>query len=87
MKKRQNSKEDIENIAERAQLGIDVSKYFSGRPVAKQRVNIDFPLGLLRKIDADCREIGITRQAWIKIACDERLRKIEVRAVKDTKAS
>ncbi|PWT90636.1 MAG: CopG family transcriptional regulator [Acidobacteria bacterium] len=45
--------------------------------IIKQRVNIDFPIGLLRKIDADCRQIGVTRQAWIKIACDERLRATE----------
>jgi hypothetical protein len=87
MSKKPNNKEDIEKIAERAQRGEDVSKYFSGTPVAKQRVNIDFPLGLLRKIDADCREIGITRQAWIKIACDERLRQTEVGRRSNSKAS
>jgi len=87
MNKRQNNKEDIERIAERAQRGEDVSRYFSGPPVAKQRVNIDFPLGLLKKIDAHCREIGITRQAWVKIACDERLRQTEVGPRKSSKAS
>ena len=87
MNKRQSNKEDIEKIAERAQRGEDVSEYFSGSPVAKQRVNIDFPLGLLRKIDADCREIGITRQAWIKIACNERLRQTEIHPRKSSKAS
>jgi hypothetical protein len=30
-----------------------------------QRVNVDFPIDLLRAIDADARRIGVTRQAWI----------------------
>ena len=86
MSKKPNHKEDIEEIAERAQQGEDVSKYFSGLPVAKQRVNIDFPLGILRKIDTDCRQIGITRQAWIKIACDERLRQTDLSHRRSSKA-
>ncbi len=66
--------EDIETIAARAERGEDVSAHFTNRHVAKQRVNIDFPLALLRQIDAECQRIGVTRQAWIKMACDERLR-------------
>ena len=69
--------EDIEEIAGRAERGEDVSQYFTGRHVAKQRVNIDFPLNLLGMIDAECRRVGVTRQAWIKMACDERLRHIQ----------
>ena len=34
----------IEAIAERAERGEDVSGHFTNRHVAKQRVNIDFPL-------------------------------------------
>lgn len=75
MKKKPIQIEDIEEIAERAQLGRDVSKYFTGQPVAKQRVNIDFPLELLKVIDGECRRIGITRQGWIKMACDEKIRR------------
>jgi hypothetical protein len=66
--------EDIEAIAERAEHGEDVSAYFTNRHVAKQRVNIDFPLELLRQIDTECQRVGVTRQAWIKMVCDERLR-------------
>lgn len=47
---------------------------FTNRHVAKQRVNIDFPLALLRQIDDECRRVVVTRQAWIKMVCDERLR-------------
>jgi hypothetical protein len=66
--------EDIEAIAERADRGEDVSTSFTNRHVAKQRVNIDFPLELLRQIDSECQRVGVTRQAWIKMVCDERLR-------------
>ena len=68
--KHDNQQTDIEDIAER---GEDVSAHFTGRPTAKQRVNVDFPLGLLRQIDEECRRIGVSRQAWIKLVCDERL--------------
>lgn len=65
---------DIERIAEQAERGEDVSAHFTNRHEAKQRVNIDFPFALLRKIDAECQRVGVTRQAWIKMVCDERLR-------------
>jgi hypothetical protein len=68
---------EIEEIAERAESGEDVSGYFTGQHRAKQRVNVDFPLNLLRQIDAECQRLGVTRQAWIKMACDERIRQIE----------
>ena len=68
---------EIEEIAEKASQGEDVSRHFTGRQVAKQRVNVDFPLGLLQRIDAECRRLGITRQAWIKLTCDENLREVE----------
>lgn len=67
---------DIEEIARRAQKGEDVSEHFTGEFTAKQRVNVDFPLELLREIDAECKLVGVARQAWIKMACDERLRQI-----------
>ena len=65
--------EEIEAIAERAERGEDVSAHFTKTFVAKQRVNIDFPLALLREIDAECGRIGVTRQAWIKMVCAEHL--------------
>ena len=65
--------EDIEDIAERAERGEDISVHFTKTFVAKQRVNIDFPLELLREIDVECGRIGVTRQAWIKMVCAEHL--------------
>lgn len=79
MDKKQD-KLDIEEIAESAERGEDVSQHFSGQYSAKQRVNIDFPLNLLREIDAECRRVGVTRQAWIKMVCDERLRQLTIGA-------
>jgi len=64
---------DMEDIAARAERGEDVSAHFTQKYSAKQRVNIDFPLALLREIDSECRRIGITRQAWIKMVCAESL--------------
>ena len=36
-----------------------------GREV--QRVNVDFPIDLLKAIDQEARRIGVTRQAFIKL--------------------
>ena len=57
---------EIEEIAERAERGENVSAYFTGQHRVKQRVNVDFPLALLRQVDAECQLLGITRQAWTK---------------------
>jgi hypothetical protein len=65
--------EDIEALAERAERGEDISAHFTKTFTAKQRVNIDFPLALLREIDAECQRIGVTRQAWIKMVCADHL--------------
>ena len=68
----------LEEIADQAEQGHDVSKHFTGQHSAKQYVSIDFPLELLRAIDAECKLVGGARQAWIKLACDERLRQIQL---------
>jgi len=58
----------------------DVSKYLD-LPNAKvnkkvQRVNIDFPSGLLKLIDREAEKIGVARTALIKIWLAERLNQI-----------
>jgi hypothetical protein len=46
--------------------GMDAAK--ATRPGrAVQRVNVDFPVDLLREIDQEARRLGVTRQAFIKI--------------------
>jgi len=52
--------------------GVDLSSHLDlaravrpGRAV--QRVNVDFPVDLLRDIDQEARRLGVTRQAFIKV--------------------
>ena len=52
--------------------GADVSAHMDvGRAVRPgrqvQRVNVDFPVDLLREIDQEARRLGVTRQAFIKV--------------------
>ena len=52
--------------------GSDLSAHMEGgkavRPGrAVQRVNVDFPIDLLREIDQEARRLGVTRQAFIKV--------------------
>ena len=68
---------DIEEIAEIAHLGADVSEYFNGHFQAKQQINIAFPLELLRTIDAECKLQKIDRQDWIKLVCAEKIREVQ----------
>jgi hypothetical protein len=42
-----------------------------GREV--QRVNVDFPIDLLRAIDREARRIGVSRQAFIKLRMSDTL--------------
>lgn len=78
MNKKPNKETDIEEIAERAHRGEDVTRHFTGGLNAKQKIDIDFPLGFLRLIDEECKRMGISREAWIKMACNERLRQAEI---------
>jgi hypothetical protein len=53
-------------------VGTDLSAHMNFakavRPErAVQRVNVDFPVDLLREIDQEARRLGVTRQAFIKI--------------------
>ena len=52
--------------------GVDLSAHVDiGKAVrpgrAVQRVNVDFPVDLLREIDQQARRLGVTRQAFIKV--------------------
>lgn len=52
--------------------GVDLSRHVdigkAARPGrAVQRVNVDFPVDLLREIDQEARRLGVTRQAFIKV--------------------
>ncbi|MGB3299608.1 MAG: hypothetical protein WBA76_15190 [Phormidesmis sp.] len=64
---------DIEEIAEQAHSGVDVSEHFSGRFQKKQVVELALPLDLLQNIDAECQQSQMSRQDWIKMACAEKV--------------
>jgi uncharacterized pyridoxal phosphate-containing UPF0001 family protein len=68
---------DIEEIAQQADSGSDVSEHFTGHFQAKQQINIAFPLELLKSIDAECQLQTISRQDWIKMVCSEKVREIQ----------
>ena len=54
---------------------LDLSKGARpGRDV--QRVNVDFPVDLLREIDHEARRLGVTRQAFIKVRLADALVKV-----------
>ncbi len=42
---------------------------------AVQRVNVDFPVDLLREIDQEAKRLGVTRQAFIKVRLADALAK------------
>ena len=51
---------------------FDVSK--ATRPnLAKERVNVDFPLWMVNQLDSEARRVGVTRQSIIKVWLAERL--------------
>jgi hypothetical protein len=58
-----------EQIAEMADAGENVTRFFSGngrmmQPV--QRVNVDFTASMLEELDREARELNVSRQAVIK---------------------
>jgi hypothetical protein len=75
---------DIEEIAQQADYGADVSEHFTGDFQAKQQINIAFPLELLKSIDAECQLQKIGRQDWIKMVCAEKIREIQAGKISKT---
>ena len=53
---------------------LDISK--ARRPEQEQkRVNVDFPLWMLRSLDKEAKRLGVPRQSLIKVWVAERLEK------------
>lgn len=66
----------VDEIAEMATRGEDVSRFFTNqftvvRPV--RRVNVDLTHGMLRDLDAKAAKLNISRQAVIKTLLDQAL--------------
>jgi len=62
-------KPTADEIAQMAERGEDISKYFSNKAKIKypvQRVNVDFNIIMLRELDDIANELNISRQALIK---------------------
>lgn len=58
-----------DEIADMAERGEDISKYFTNKGKIKyptQRVNVDFTVEMLEELDAIASELNISRQAVIK---------------------
>jgi hypothetical protein len=51
---------------------LDLSTARRGKPAA-HRVNVDFPVPMLAKLDAQAKARGVTRQALIKMWLADRL--------------
>ena len=61
--------------------GEDVSRYLdlakARRPGQEQkRVNVDFPLWMVRLLDKEAKRLGVPRQSIIKVWVAERLEKV-----------
>jgi hypothetical protein len=65
--KRFDSGEDMGDL-------LDIKKAKVNKQV--QRINVDFPISFLRRIDKEARRIGVARTALIKIWMAERLEPI-----------
>jgi hypothetical protein len=62
------------DAGEEVEASLDLSH--AQRPGRKvQRVNVDFPLDILRAIDAETKRLGVTRQAFIKMRLADALRR------------
>lgn len=67
--KKSTKKLSADDIAEMADLGKNISKFFSNSGSIKnpiQRVNVDFTESMLEELDTIADELNISRQAVIK---------------------
>lgn len=70
-----------EEIAEAADRGEDVTKYFLGKGRMMpglpredvQRVNVDFTKEMLEELDAEAKRLNVSRQAVIKTMVSDAL--------------
>ncbi|HBH61110.1 MAG TPA: CopG family transcriptional regulator [Nitrospiraceae bacterium] len=68
------------DIEKKFDEGEDITKYLeiskAGRPEQEQkRVNVDFPLWMIQKLDREAKRLGVPRQSIIKIWVADRLEK------------
>ena len=61
--------------------GEDIVEYLDLKKAKKpgqeqKRVNVDFPIWMIRSLDKEAKRIGVTRQSIIKIWIAERLKQV-----------
>ncbi len=56
---------------------LDIKKAKTNKKI--QRINIDFPISFLKKIDKEAQQIGVARTALIKMWLAERLERSNVK--------
>ena len=67
--KKAYKKPTAEEIAEMADRGEDISRFFTNKGRIKypvQRVNVDFTVEMLKELDEVASELNISRQAVVK---------------------
>ncbi len=72
-----------DNFDKKFDNGEDVSDYLdiknAKRPGLEQkRVNVDFPIWMIKSLDKEAKRIGVTRQSIIKMWIAERLERSSV---------
>ncbi len=68
------------DIEKKFDKGEDITNYLdtskTRRPAQEQkRVNVDFPLWMIQKLDKEAKRLGVPRQSIIKVWVAERLEK------------
>jgi hypothetical protein len=95
MKTAKRKRPTADQIADAADRGEDVTKFFSGKgrmmaPLPRfdiQRVNVDFTVEMLRELDAEARRLNISRQAVIKTMLNRELDQLALARSARKKAS
>ena len=69
-----------EDFDKKFDAGEDISEYVDWASASKpnqeqKRVNVDFPVWMINRLDKEARRLGVPRQAIIKIWIAERLEK------------
>ncbi|MDD5285566.1 MAG: CopG family antitoxin [Desulfuromonadaceae bacterium] len=69
-----------EELDKKFDAGEDISEYLdltkARRPQQDQkRVNVDFPIWMIRQLDKEAKRLGVPRQSIIKVWVAERLQK------------
>ena len=69
-----------DELERKFEAGEDISKYLDLSKIrrpgqAQKRVNVDFPIWMVRRLDRVAKRLGVPRQSIIKVWVAERLEK------------